>query len=127
MKKYVFSFLFAALVVFWIIPWVGHKILMADDYYTMKRHEVYTSKTVNCSEIVYEKIYGNFLFIYSYSAAITKSCVRDQKTRVLDKYLIVIKAERPHTIIADIFSLNPPEVDMIPLKNIYSERREING
>lgn len=55
----------------WWIPAIGHRILLADDYYGMARSPYFDIEKANCDHYDYQRVEGNFLFIYPYEAIIS--------------------------------------------------------
>ena len=84
---------------FWILPEIGHQVLLRDDYYGMKNYPEANPKNITCDRPAGKRIDGKFLGFYPYSAVINTGCLFNHKIMKDDRIYVIIEAQKPHTFI----------------------------
>lgn len=121
-----FTLLFTLLVAvavlfFWVLPEIGHRILLKDGYYGLEDKIVLRENPSDCEEIETITVKGKFLGVYSYGAGLILSCSWDVDTQTYDGNDIEILAQKPHTF---LFDMNRPlsEMQVSSYREIYRKK-----
>lgn len=94
--SFVVSCIILGTLFLWALPEIGHRILLADDYYGLaNKHEIY-QKNLDCDKTVLEEKKGRFLGIYPYRATMNKGCLWDPKSQSYYASYIQVRARKPY-------------------------------
>lgn len=84
---------------FWILPEIGHQVLLRDDYYGMKNYPEARPENIKCEDEVVKRVEGKFIGIYPYAATLRTGCLLNDERNNKDKSYVQIKSRKPHTFI----------------------------
>lgn len=94
--------IFGIYMFMWGIPAIGHRILLADDYYGMGNNPYFDVNKANCDASDFKKTKGKFLLIYPYEVTIHRSCSWSKKHNSATNKSVLIKVIRPHNMLREL-------------------------